>query len=241
MAALLESRQLVPERMDDPALPSAEHDRALAGLARLNALSRSAAILWPHVRAELERAAAAGRVASVLDVATGSGDVPVTLARWARRARLPARWIGIDSSAHVLGRAAERSAAEGVELELHRAEATHPLPVSADVVISSLFMHHLTHARAVDALRAMGQATRAVLLVSDLRRSVAGLALVWTAARTLSRSPVVHFDAVASVRGAFTERELGEIAAESGLHGASVRRAWSQRMLLQWTRPREGA
>jgi hypothetical protein len=87
----------------------------------------------------------------------------------------------------------------------------------------------------------MAQATRAALLVSDLRRSVAGLALVWTAARTLSRSPVVHFDAVASIRGAFTERELGEIAVEAGLHGASVRRAWPQRMLLQWMRPQEAA
>jgi 2-polyprenyl-3-methyl-5-hydroxy-6-metoxy-1,4-benzoquinol methylase len=241
VAALLESRQLVPERMDDPALPSAEHDRALAGLARLNSLARSAAILWPHVRAELRRAAADGHVATVLDVATGSGDIPVTLARWASRERIPARWIGVDASAHALGRAAERSAAAGIALELHRAEATRPLPASADIVISSLFMHHLARAQAVDALRAMAGATRAVLLVSDLRRSVPGLALAWTAARALSRSPVVHFDAVASVRGAFTERELGEIAAEAGLHDATVRRAWPQRMLLRWTRRREAA
>jgi 2-polyprenyl-3-methyl-5-hydroxy-6-metoxy-1,4-benzoquinol methylase len=226
--------------MDDPALPSAEHDRALADLARLNALASSASILWPHVRAELRRAAAAGYVASVLDVATGSGDIPVTLARWAGRERLAARWIGVDASEHALGRAAQRSAASGVTLELHRAEATRPLPVTADIVISSLFMHHLTRAHAVDALRAMAAATRSALLVSDLRRSVPGLALAWTAARALSRSPVVHFDAVASVRGAFTERELGQIASDAGLHGASVRRAWPQRMLLRWMRTREG-
>jgi len=227
--------------MDDPALPSAEHDRALADLARLNALARSAAILWPHVRTELQRAAAAGRVATVLDVATGSGDIPVTLARWARREQLAAHWIGVDASAHALDRAAERGAASGVPLELHRAEATRPLPISADIVISSLFMHHLARAHAVDALRAMAEATRTVLLVSDLRRSVPGLALAWTAARTLSRSPVVHYDAVASVRGAFTEREFGQIAADAGLHRISIRRAWPQRMLLRWMRPSESA
>ncbi len=226
--------------MDDPALPTHEHDRALADLARLNSLARSAAILWPAVRSELRRASAAGRTATVLDVATASGDIPATLGRWARREGLDARWIGIDASGHALERASRRAAHEGVPLELHRADATRALPVSADVVISSLFLHHLSEAQAVDALRAMSGAARSALIVSDLRRSAPGLALAWTASRALSRSPVVHFDAVVSVRGAFNERELAGLARNAGLDGASVRRAWPQRMILQWS-PRSGS
>ena len=221
--------------MDDPALPALDHDRALADLARLNSLARSAAILWPGVRAELQRAAAQGRIATVLDVATGSGDIPVTLGRWARREGMQARWIGVDASAHALARATDRAGREGIELDLHEADATRPLPVRADVVISSLFLHHLDHADAVDALRAMSAAAQSTLLVSDLRRSAPGLALAWTASRVLSRSPVVHFDAVASVRGAFSARELRGLADAAGLHGATVRHAWPQRMLLQWS------
>lgn len=237
---MLESRQLVPERMDDPALPPHDHDRALADLARLNSLARSAAILWPAVRTQLRRACAEGRVARVLDVATGSGDIPVTLGERARREGLHAQWIGVDASAHALARAAARASREGVALELHQADATRALPVRADVVISSLFLHHLSQPQAVDALRAMSGAAGSALLVSDLRRSAPGLALAWTASRVLSRSPVVHFDAVASVRGAFSEGELAELARAAGLQGASVRRAWPQRMLLQWT-PKGGA
>lgn len=237
---MLESRQLVPERMDDPALPPHEHDRALAGLARLNSLARSAAILWPAVRAQLQRCAAAGRVARVLDVATGSGDIPVTLGGWARRDGLHAQWIGVDASSHALASAAGRASRQGIPLELHQADATRALPVRADVVISSLFLHHLDHPQAVAALRAMSGAADTALVVSDLRRSAPGLALAWTASRALSRSPIVHFDAVASVRGAFSERELAELARAAGLMGASVRRAWPQRMLLQWS-PKGGA
>ena len=225
--------------MDDPALPPHEHDRALADLARLNSLARSAAILWPAVRAELRRAAEAGGAATVLDVATGSGDIPVTLGRWARREGLPARWMGVDASAHALARAQSRAAREGVPLEVHQADATQRLPVRADVVISSLFLHHLSHADAVAALGAMAAAAQSALVVSDLRRSAPGLALAWTASRVLSRSPVVHFDAVVSVRGAFTERELADLAQSAGLRGATVRRAWPQRMLLHW-RPQGG-
>ena len=225
--------------MDDPALLAQEHDRALAGLARLNSLARSAAILWPAVRAELQRAAAAGRSARVLDVATGSGDIPLTLGRWARREGLRAEWIGVDASAHALARAAERAAQEGISLELHQADATHALPASADLVISSLFLHHLSQPQAVNAIRAMSGAARSALVVSDLRRSAPGLALAWTASRMFSRSPVVHFDAVVSVRGAFNERELADLAQAAGLRGALVRRAWPQRMVLQWS-PRDG-
>jgi SAM-dependent methyltransferase len=222
--------------MDDPALPPHEHDRALADLARLNSLARSAAILWPAVREELRRAAAAGRVARVLDVATGSGDIPATLGRWARRAGLSAHWIGVDASAHALARAAARAAQERMPLELLQADATRELPVRADVVISSLFLHHLSHSRALDALRAMSRSAVSALLVSDLRRSAPGLALAWTASRVLSRSPVVHFDAVVSVRGAFTDTELADLARAAGLRGAQVRRAWPQRLLLRWSR-----
>ena len=71
----LARRECIPELMDDPALDPAEHRRALAGLARLNRVSDSPGVLWPAVR-ELAR----GGPVRVLDVATGSGDVPRALA-----------------------------------------------------------------------------------------------------------------------------------------------------------------
>ena len=40
----LRTRELVSERMDDPALPAQDHDRALEGLARLNAVAPGASI-----------------------------------------------------------------------------------------------------------------------------------------------------------------------------------------------------
>lgn len=233
----LRTRELVSERMDDPALPAQDHDRALEGLARLNAVARSAALVWPAVRAELQSARDGGRVASVLDVATGSGDIPSALARMARREGLEARWVAVDASRHALERARMRAEAAGLALECHVADATQPLPVRADVVISSLFLHHLSQRQAVCALGSMAGAALRRLAVSDLRRSVPGLALAWAASRALSRSPVVHFDATASVRGALSERELAEIAKEAGLAGATVRRAWPERMVLEWRRP----
>ena len=64
-------RDLQPELMDHPALPAAEHRRALAGLARLNSLSGSVGVLWPEVR---KLARELGRPLRILDVATGSAQ-----------------------------------------------------------------------------------------------------------------------------------------------------------------------
>ena len=46
----LRHRDRRPELMDDPGLDPAAHRLALAGLARLNRVSRSAAAVWPAVR-----------------------------------------------------------------------------------------------------------------------------------------------------------------------------------------------
>ena len=61
--------------------------------------------------------------------------------------------------------------------------------------------------------------------------------LAWTSARLFSRSPIVHFDAPASVRAAFTIDELEEVVRTAGLEHARVTRAMPERMLLEWTPP----
>ena len=53
----LARRERIPELMDDPGLDPAEHRHALAGLARINRLSRSVAVLWPPVAALARRTA----------------------------------------------------------------------------------------------------------------------------------------------------------------------------------------
>ena len=46
----LQSRERIPELMDDPALDPAEHHYALEGIARLNRFSSSVGVLWPAIR-----------------------------------------------------------------------------------------------------------------------------------------------------------------------------------------------
>ena len=227
-------RRRVPERMDDPALPASEHLHALAGLARLNRAARADRLTWPAVRWAVERAARDGRGARVLDVACGAGDAIARLAVRARRASARIEWTACDASQVALDEAEQAARGAGASVTTAQADAVHgPLPAGQDLVTCSLFLHHLDRDDAVSALRTMASAAPAGAVV-DLDRTWLGMGLAWTASRALSRSSVVHFDATASVRAAWTADEAQSMALQAGLHDARVVRAWPERWILTW-------
>lgn len=222
--------------MDDPALDTDEHRRALRGLARLNFISRSAASVWPSVRAAAS--ASPGRRLRVLDVATGAGDVPIALLRLARRHGVRLEVDACDVSDRALECARERAQIAGVSLRLFQQDAIRgAIEGRYDVVVSSLFLHHLPPVQAIALLQNMRQCSTRQVIVNDLRRQTAGLAAAWFASRLLTGSRVVRTDAVRSVRAAFTISEVQRLAEEAGMVGASVVPRWPWRFLLHWSQP----
>jgi len=218
--------------MDDPSLPAADHDDALRGLARLNFVARSHAVLWPRLVLLARASNQSGRPLRVLDVATGSGDLPLAMAHRARGLGLDIRWSVCDVSAHALDVARVRAEQAGFTFAAHRLDATVDELPATDVSICSLFVHHLDPPQVVGLLRGMQRASSMALGVNDLDRSRLGYALAWLTGRMLSRSPVVHHDAPLSVRGAFRLDEIAALAMSAGLDGASLDHAWPARWRL---------
>ncbi len=220
--------------MDDPGLPVERHRRALRGLERINAWTRSARAVWAPVRA---LARGAGEPLRVLDLACGAGDVTMHLATLAARGGLAVQVDGCDVSPVAIEHARERAAREGVAVGFSRLDVlTDALPEGYDVVTASLFLHHLTRADAVGLLGRMSRAARRMVIVSDLRRNHLGLLIAALGTRLLTREAVVHIDGPRSVRAAYTPSELSEMAREAGLGGASVRCFAPCRILLTWSR-----
>ena len=237
MESFLRARSRIrePELMDDPLLERGRHEAALRGLSWLNYLSGSARIIWPPLAA-LARQLGRQQL-RVLDVATGAGDVPVRLWRMARRAGLHLEIHGLDVSPRAVEFAARRAAAEQAAIHFSVLDVlAGSLPGGFDVVTCSLFLHHLAEEQAVLLLQAMANATKHLVLVNDLRRSAAGLAVTRLAAWILSGSDVVRVDGPRSVRAAFTVHEAAALARAAGLKGAIVERHWPLRFLLSWQR-----
>jgi 2-polyprenyl-3-methyl-5-hydroxy-6-metoxy-1,4-benzoquinol methylase len=230
----LRERSRIEEEMDREDLDEVLHREALRGLSRLNALSFAGGILWPGIRS----VAADGPV-RVLDVATGAGDIPIRLFARARRAGLPVTLAGCDTSDRAVAYARERAASAAADVTFFTHDAlAGAFPETADVVVCSLFLHHLSRDEAVSLLARMAAAARRRVIVADLERGRAGWLLAWTAARVFTGSTVVRYDATASVESAFTAREAREMAAEAGLAGARVERCRMFRWRLDWERDR---
>ncbi len=160
--------------MDRADLDAIEHMRALRGLARLNWLSRSDAILWPAIRKlALARPDAPLRV---LDLASGSGDVPLALARRALRQGLALEVAGCDKSEIAMRLARETAGREQVAVSFETCDVLNgPIPSGYDVVTCSLFLHHLDD---FDACRFLKQAAGAAQAALD-QRSFALFGRLW--------------------------------------------------------------
>lgn len=225
-----------PELMDDPDLEEEEHLAALEGLSRLNRLSRSARLFWRPLAGLAQRLG--HRTLRVLDVASGAGDIPLTLWRRARRSGLELEIHGVDFSPRAVEWARRNAWQAGAPLQFHTLNVLEDeFPSSYDALISSLFLHHLSDGQVVTVLHKMAQAARHLVLIHDLRRSPDAVWLAWGASRLFTRSHVVAVDAPRSVRAAFTREELEALANAAGLLGAAVTRRWPYRLLLSWERP----
>jgi len=221
------------ELMDDPALQTDEHFHALRGLDRINRLSMVKSCLWRPL-ATLQKELR--RPISVLDVATGSGQWPIDLYFIAKEHGVELTIAGCDISPRAIERASQRAGDLGarVTFSVHDVLAA-PLP-KYDVVTCSLFLHHLDRTNAAELLRRMKAAANALILIEDLQRSVPGMILAWVVPPLISTSRVVRVDARRSVRAAYTAHEALQLGHEAGLAGATVRRHWPCRYLLQWRR-----
>jgi len=230
----MRNRNLQSELMDDPAIDPDVHRAALRGLARVNTISDAATPIARAIRKRLLDVDIVPERLSVLDVATGSGDLPIRLARLLETPGCALEFHACDISRTALETTRERSERAGVPISTHAVDIlADPLP-EADVVTCALFMHHLTEEQAVRALVAMSRAARRLLVISDLRRSWPALVMVAAATRLVTRSRVVHVDAVRSVQGSFTSPELAHLADRAGLVTASIRPIRPARMLLCW-------
>lgn len=222
--------------MDQPELDATEHQAALIGLHRVNLVSGVASMMWRRLK-RLAVTYSARRPLRVLDVASGGGDVAIQLASWAQSSGVPLQIHGCDFSPRAI-RHAETSARDRQVSDVNFFQLNvlnDPFPDQYDVIICSLFLHHLQDLEAVTVLRKMAAAAQRAVLVDDLLRSYLGYVFCLIGSRLLSRSRIVHLDGLQSVRAAFTLNEAQSLAHQSGLEGARFQTRWPERFFMSWT------
>ena len=213
------------EDIDSPGQPQAEMERSMRDVARTNRLFGGTATVLYHATRMLQDVPP-GTAVRVLDIATGSADIPRALAAWGARRGLNLTIIGLDNHAAMLtmaGRGADAGDTQG-SIHLVRADALRlPFaPRSFDLALCAL--------ASIDRLTTRG------FVVSDLRRDRPTLWGVQASVAALGAHPFTRHDGPASVRRAWTPAEYRKMVGLSGVPGVRVRTHWYFRVALVKTK-----
>ena len=155
---------------------------------------------------------------SLLDVGTGSADIPALIASWARRHHLTAQLVGLEPDTVTL-QAAVNQTRDYSEISLVRGDGRAlPLaPDSVDFVLSSQMLHHFSEDDIVNLLRGWSRVARRAIIVCDLVRHPVAYYGIRLVTKALTRNVMTRTDAPLSVQRAFTLDEWRDLFERAGI------------------------
>lgn len=217
-------RVVIPELLDTDSGTAEEIAASLRDLWRINRWFGGTATLTSLIRKVAEQTGK-NRL-TLLDVASGNGDV-------ARQVQSTLKKDGIDLAVTLLDRSSKHMdsnsraiAGDALALPFHDS--------SFDLVASTLFVHHLEPEQVTAFTREGLRVCRAAFLINDLIRNPLHVALVY-AGLPLFRSRITWNDAPASVRRAYTVREMLESVKSANPGRIDVSRHYLFRMgVIAW-------
>lgn len=200
------------ELMDRPQPVSAELEHDLHNIRQLNRWFGSYSLIMSFLRRWITPSARM----RIVDLATGSADIPRLIADRARHVGAEVQIDALDQQPATLKIAKKLSVdypnisfIEGNILQWNT-------PQRYDIVLCTLALHHFSEEDAVRVLRRCRELSCKFVLVSDLRRGWLGTIGVYLLTTTIFREPMTRFDARLSVARAFSFSELGELANRAG-------------------------
>ena len=215
-------RVVIPELLDSDSGTPAEIAASLSDLRRINQWFGGVATTQSMVQYVAEKVGA--RSFSLLEVAGGAGDVPQAVRERLKRSGVQVQVSLLDrATSHLRNRNNGTHAVTGDALALPFANA------SFDLVSCCLFAHHLAPEEVVRFVDEGLRVCRSAVLINDLVRHPAHLALVY-GGWPLYRSRLTQHDAPASVRGAYTLDEMRDVLRQTRARGVMAGRRFLFRM-----------
>ncbi len=211
MFASFAERSNEAELMDGSDYTPDELIENLDDLRRVNRYLAGQSALTKHLFPMIENLG--GRRVRLLDVGTGSADIPAKIVEWARRRGINIEFVVLDLN-EIAAREAGAQTASYPEIKVVRADAMD-LPFddrSFDFVLASLFLHHFDNRRAAQLIKSFARVSRVAVIVNDLRRHPVAYYSIKLLAQIFTRNRLVRNDAALSVLRGFVEHDIEEIA-----------------------------
>jgi ubiquinone/menaquinone biosynthesis C-methylase UbiE len=197
-----------PELMDAPGLPPEEVADAYRVLRRVNRHLGNRRTLLRELRRFLDDVPSGSTPISILDVGSGSGDLPDALRSELSARAIPAHVLSVDRDpiAATEANRLDLFSTRGDAMRLPFADA------SIDLVTAIKFAHHFSDAPLVQLLAEMTRVARRRVVILDIRRHWLAYwgFVAWSHVFTSNR--LVRYDGPLSVLRGFTANELLDLA-----------------------------
>jgi 2-polyprenyl-3-methyl-5-hydroxy-6-metoxy-1,4-benzoquinol methylase len=212
-----------PELMDLGDFGPTEYRRTLVELELINRLTDG---YKPTLRAIARLASRTDRrPLRILDVGFGYGDTLRAIAAWATKENLEVELLGIDLNPEAKEIAAAATPT-GQKISYNTGDAFEFDSGEVDIVINSLFMHHLSDRQIPQFLAWMTKRARVGWFINDLHRHPVAYQFIKYVSRALGFTRMIRHDAPLSVARSFRRRDWEGYLAEAHVPRSSVSIHW---------------
>jgi trans-aconitate methyltransferase len=219
--------RLQQEELMDTEVVSFEEFRAcLRDLTKVNRLTlayRPTLGFFDRLLPKIEKL---GRPLEVVDVGSGYGDMLRQIDEWAQKRNVKVALTGVDLNPWS-ARAAEEASSAHPKIQWITADAFSYEPTAGiDVVISSLFTHHLPNPLIVKFLAWMEKNARLGFFVNDLHRHPLPYHFFRRFSKVARLHRFVQHDGPVSIARAFEPADWEHFLAKAGIAESGVKIAW---------------
>ena len=168
----------------------------------------------------------------IVDIGCGGGDNMLAVLLWAAKNNVRITLTGIDMKKDAIEYARKNCALfpniQFIESDYKLATFTEPV----DIIISSLFCHHLDDEQLEECLNWMDKIARVGFVINDLERNkIAYYSIKWLSG-LFSKSYLVKNDAAVSVSRGFKKMEIEKYMLKAGIRDYTVAWKWAFRYLV---------
>ena len=215
-----------PELIDLPpeTYSQAEFAESLADIRKVNRFLGDVRAIRKHFSARVAGIEASPvRPVKVLDVATGSADIPAAIVRWARQYGINIAVTAVDLNPLAVREAAAFtrkypeitvSVADGFSLPFEDG--------SFDIVLCIKTLHHFSKDDTIRMLKEVNRVASGGYIIMDLRRSWVAWGLISMITKFFTSNRLTKHDGPMSVLRSYTVPELDALAESAGLAGHKV-------------------
>jgi SAM-dependent methyltransferase len=155
---------------------------------------------------------------SLLDIGTGSADIPAAILAWCQRTGTRATIVGLEADA-TTARIAARRMRQAPDIAIVHGDAAAPpfLPGSFDFVVASQLLHHFSDETIVELLLRWSKLARKAIVIGDLIRHPVAYHGVRLLTFIATRNIMTRTDAPLSVRRALTFKEWRDLLRQAAI------------------------